>query len=557
MTGRPADPADGPHAGLAWRDAAVLLLVSVPFFLGLGGVLWGSEGRWMFVSQEMLATGNWLEPRIQGEFYGDKPLLSYWLIALIAAPFGTVDETLGRLPSALAAAGVVWLTGSCAAPLLGRRPAVLAGIVVATAFSLIFWARSASADMVSLFFTTASIAVYLATRRSPRRWHAPLFFALLALGGHCKGMPAIVVPLGVAGVDVLLSGQLGAFVRRWPELVVGAALGVALYLAPFLASRLLRGDWQLLHLMYVENFVRAFDAFDHTANPFYYVYTLPLMLMPWGLWLPGALWSAVSRRDRNEGERFALIAFTVTFALFTASESRRSYYILPIFPWSAILIAAFWERLAAAGVAAKRWERVLGLWPAAGIGAAICLAGAALLVGPLLPGDLRALATALPGALAIALAALACGAWLLRALRESDLRTASAALAAGALLGSLVYATSVRMVLEDRRVERSFAAQVKARFPGREVVYFGGVGLVPRWYLGSGPSADSAGDLAALLAASGSEDLLVVCGKEGPRCLDGADGLRVEPVIEHWTPEMGRFVPAKHRFALLRVRRGH
>jgi 4-amino-4-deoxy-L-arabinose transferase-like glycosyltransferase len=542
---------DAARARLAWRDLALLGLVSFPFFIGLGGTLWGSEGRWTFVSQEMVHSGNWLEPRIQGEFYGDKPLLSYWLIALLATPFGVVDERLARLPSALAAAGVVWFTGRCAAPLLGRRAAVFSGVVVATAFSLMFWARSASADLVSLFFTTASIAVYLETKRNPHRWHAPLFFALLALGGHCKGMPAVLVPLGVAGADVLLSSQLLVFARRWRELLLGGAIGVALYLAPFLASRLMRGDWQLLYLMYVENFVRVFDAFDHTANVFYYVYTLPVMLLPWGLWLPGALISA-ARRDRSEGERFALLAFAVTFALFTASGSRRSYYILPIFPWSAMLIAAWWDRLGARGAAA-RWERVLGLWPAALIGAALCAAGGFLLLAPLFPGDLRALAAALPGGVAVALGTLACGAWLLRALLRGELRTASAALAAGAVFGSFVYATSVRMVSEDRRVERSFAAQVKQRYPGRSPVYFGGTGLIVRWYLGAGPSANRPEQIAQLLATSGSGELLVVCGKSGPRCLDGANGLRAEPVIEQWTPTVSRFVPAKHRFTLLRV----
>jgi 4-amino-4-deoxy-L-arabinose transferase-like glycosyltransferase len=414
-----------------------------------------------------------------------------------------------------------------------------------------FWARSASADLVSLFFATASVAVYLETKRSPRRWHAPLFFALLALGGHCKGMPAVLVPLGVAGADVLLSSQLLVFVRRWRELVLGGAIGVALYLAPFLASRLARGDWQLLYLMYVENFVRAFDAFDHSDNVFYYVYTLPAMLLPWGVWLPGALISA-ARRDRNDGERFALLAFTVTFALFTASESRRSYYILPIFPWCAMLIAAFWNRLAARGAAA-RWERVLGLWPAALLGAALCVAGGVLLLAPLLPGDLRALAAALPGETAVALGTLACGAWLSRAMLRGDRRTASAALAAFSVFGSFVFATSVRMVSEDRRVERSFAAQVKQRYPGRSPVYFGGTGLVVRWYLGAGPSVHRPEQVAQLLAASGSGELLVVCGKAGPRCLEGASGLRAEPVIERWTPAVSRFVPARHRFTLLRV----
>src|SRR5262249_19148398 len=157
---------------------------------------------------------------------------------------------------------------------------------------------------------------------------------------------------------------------------------------------------------------------------FYYVYTLPAMLLPWGLWLPGALWSASHRRDRSAGERFALIAFVVTFALFTLSQSRRSYYILPIFPWAAMLIAAYWDRLAshreARGDSPLR-DRVLGLWPAVAFGGALCAAGVLLGLGLVLPGDLRELAVALPGAPAVAIAVLGVGIWLLRAFRRADL----------------------------------------------------------------------------------------------------------------------------------------
>jgi hypothetical protein len=156
---------------------------------------------------------------------------------------------------------------------------------------------------------------------------------------------------------------------------------------------------------------------------------------------------------------------------------------------------------------------VLGLWPAAAIGAAICLAGSALLVGPLLPGDLRALATALPGALAIALAALACGAWLTACAARERAAHRERRARGGRAARSLVYATSVRMVSKTGASSARSPRRSRRAFPGREVVYFGGVGLVPRWYLGSGPSADSAGDLAALLAASGSEDCSSYAGR--------------------------------------------
>jgi 4-amino-4-deoxy-L-arabinose transferase-like glycosyltransferase len=60
---------------------AVLLLL----FIALGDSnLMRSESRWAEIVREMLASGDWFNPTINGETYFDKPLLSYWLIALFA-----------------------------------------------------------------------------------------------------------------------------------------------------------------------------------------------------------------------------------------------------------------------------------------------------------------------------------------------------------------------------------------------------------------------------------------------------------------------------------------
>ena len=43
-----------------------------------------SEARWFEVVREMLMTGDWLHPRINGQPYFDKPLVSYWFAAILS-----------------------------------------------------------------------------------------------------------------------------------------------------------------------------------------------------------------------------------------------------------------------------------------------------------------------------------------------------------------------------------------------------------------------------------------------------------------------------------------
>jgi len=63
------------------------------FFWALGDRgLWGSEGRWAEVVREMFLTGDFFHPTINGDPYFDKPLLTYWFIALVSAVTGSLNE---------------------------------------------------------------------------------------------------------------------------------------------------------------------------------------------------------------------------------------------------------------------------------------------------------------------------------------------------------------------------------------------------------------------------------------------------------------------------------
>src|SRR6266852_6298201 len=84
------------------RMALVLAFAGVLFFARLSErALWSEEVRWAQIPREMVQTGNYLWPTINGRTYYDKPLGSYWLVLLASLFTGGVDETSARLPSAL------------------------------------------------------------------------------------------------------------------------------------------------------------------------------------------------------------------------------------------------------------------------------------------------------------------------------------------------------------------------------------------------------------------------------------------------------------------------
>src|SRR5215470_16307585 len=100
---------------------AALLVVAAVLFAGLGSPAGGThpdEGLYLQAAREMHDRGDWLTPTVDGRPDFTKPPLLYWVLGI---SFSLLGETLwaARLPVALAALLLVWLTGRLARRVVG------------------------------------------------------------------------------------------------------------------------------------------------------------------------------------------------------------------------------------------------------------------------------------------------------------------------------------------------------------------------------------------------------------------------------------------------------
>ena len=360
---------------------AVVLLAATIFLLRLGDrSFWGSESRWGEITREMQLTGNYFWPTINGEVYYDKPLLSYWLIAATAYLTGDLNELTVRLPSAMAGLLGVALLMVLTRQIYDDRTAVLAGCILATSYSYVFWSRVASADIENATGVLAALTLYFRNQERPNGWWVIGLWLIMAVTSLTKGLLGFVLPLLVIGSYSLLAdgwrqltqkfrhGPLKAWLawlvteNRWffnYKTLLAMGVAVCVYALPFAISAALMGSNIGPSTVVRENITRFFEPFDH-RGPFYlYTYAIFELMAPWCLFLPAAL-IAIHAKPEGRNDRFVLAYFWATFVFFTLSGSRRDYYLLPILPAAAIIVARFFSAPWKAWIGRLSWLMNVG-----------------------------------------------------------------------------------------------------------------------------------------------------------------------------------------------------
>ncbi|NBY03745.1 MAG: glycosyltransferase family 39 protein [Planctomycetes bacterium] len=340
----------------------VLCFFGMLFFLQLGGrALWSEELRWAQIPREMLQTKEYFLPTINGNTYYDKPLASYWLVIFSSWCTGTMDELACRLPSAISGMISVLFTMLIALRLYDQKTAIYSGIILGTSYSFVFFSRHASTDIENIAGILIALYLFLAYQKKPQGWWVLAFWITMALTSLTKGLLGFALPLLVAGVysiaqnrKMILSAskpslivvncfKANAWLFQWRTLIA-LPIAILVYLAPFLISLVWFGNGEGLSMVWRENIRRFYNPVNHIGPIYLYFGVIFTLLAPWSLLLPAALVQAFSNPKGGDKDKqsdlFALVYFISMFVFFTLASSRRSYYLLPVLPGAALLIAS-------------------------------------------------------------------------------------------------------------------------------------------------------------------------------------------------------------------------
>ncbi|HEY7237662.1 MAG TPA: glycosyltransferase family 39 protein [Burkholderiales bacterium] len=322
--------------------AIAILVLAVAWFAGLEfrGLFQPDEGRYAEISREMLVSGDWITPRLDGLKYFEKPPLQYWATAVSFALFGQ-DEWTARLWTAvtgfLGLLFIVFAGNRVGPPAAGS----VAGLVLGSSGAYFLSSQYLTLDMGLTFFMSAALLSFLLAHDGgppvKRGWML-LAWAAMACAVLTKGLIGIVLPGMVLAVYVAIERDW----RLLRELEWGRGfLLFSALAAPWYVIVQLRNpeffDFFVLH----EHFARyALPGHDRPGPWWYFAAVLLVGMMPWTPALPGVLRRSLAARggSRLKVERLLVIWAGVVLVFFSFSKSKLPAYILPVLPALALLI---------------------------------------------------------------------------------------------------------------------------------------------------------------------------------------------------------------------------
>lgn len=319
---------------------ALFLLLYIAL-LGVRPLIIPDETRYGEIPREMLTSGDWVVPHLNGIRYFEKPVLGYWLNALSMRVFGQNAFAI-RLPSALAVGLTALLLFLWARKFSEDETTPLFATAVFL-LSLEVWAIGTFCvldSLLSLFVTAAIIALYFALQQtSPGR--RILLFALTGvacgLAFLTKGFLALAIPILVMVPFSLWQRQFRTVLRTGWIVLVSAILVVLPW--TILIHRREPDYWHYFFwIEHVDRFLSPRGG-QHPEPFWYYVPVLLGGAMPWTPLL-GPIVAGLRHVGRGHPMvRLALCWFVLPFVFFSISSGKLGTYILPCYPPLAFLIA--------------------------------------------------------------------------------------------------------------------------------------------------------------------------------------------------------------------------
>jgi 4-amino-4-deoxy-L-arabinose transferase-like glycosyltransferase len=362
-----------------------LLLAACAFLdtyrLGAPPLFDQDEGNYAQIAAEIVQTGDPVTLHVNGRPWYVHPPFYMWLVAATGRVLG-FSEWAVRIWSAVFSIVAVYATVLLGRAMFGVRVGLLAGAILTVTLQYLIQSRLAVFDTVLLAWMLLAVHAFYRGYETRRGADYLRFFLFAGLGTLTKGPIGLVLP----GLVIVAFVSLRRAWPRWrevpwgPGLAIYAAVGlswyavqIALHGTAFVSSNV---GYYTLH--------RYFGVVEKHAGPWYLYGPVALFGgFPWTTFWPAAAALHVRRWRVSDGSLLVLLGVGIPILFYSFAQTKLPGYIIPIFPFAAMGVAALWEPV----LSSKRLTATV----------AICVWALLILVAALLSGAAAFLAMQHPG----------------------------------------------------------------------------------------------------------------------------------------------------------------
>src|SRR6202166_2265696 len=309
----------------------------------------------------MLTSGDWVTARLDGVVYLEKAPFVYWAMAASYVIFGAHDWA-ARIPIALSAIGLCWLTAAFGAWAFGRRAGFYAGLCMATCIGLFLFTRILIPDVMLTLTVALAMWAFLRaldeTEPHPRFW-AFVLAASLGLGLLLKSLIGVLFPLAAGVIYLSITHQLFS-AATWRRLRLFSGLLIILLIAapwhilatlrnpPYFAFTLHSGPGQYHGFFWFffinEQLLRFLNLRyprDYNTVPRLYFWLFHLVwLFPWSVYFPAITKLSFKPVDRAGRARLLALCWAGFVLIFFTFSTTQAYYSMPCYPALALLLGS-------------------------------------------------------------------------------------------------------------------------------------------------------------------------------------------------------------------------
>jgi 4-amino-4-deoxy-L-arabinose transferase-like glycosyltransferase len=290
----------------------------------------GTDALSAEIAREMLTGGHWITPYANGIRYPHHPPLLYWTTAVSFGLFN-ISDWAARLPVTWATLALFIATFS-----LGRRlfhspaAAFYATLALITSYGVFLFGHFLLRDVFLCLWTTLALnLLFRSLTQEKHRLETAIGFAVCcALGVLTQGFAGVVLPLTIAFLYLLSTGNLRHFLRWHPIPAILAFF--AIFLPWQIAARIASHHEDLVSLM---------PPMTGGRVPLLVFWLLLLLwIVPWCIFSIRALRIGASPDpERRHQARLFCVLWILTVLVFFSFTARQEFNLLTALPPMALL----------------------------------------------------------------------------------------------------------------------------------------------------------------------------------------------------------------------------